>query len=251
MRKILIIEDDAEVMESIVDTIESAGFSAKMASNGFDGLKMARKIMPDLILCDIAMPEMDGHEVIKLFRSDKKIQHIPFIFLTAKTDLMDIRTGMQLGADDYITKPFRAFDLIKSITIRIDRIENLKKSKNKSTDEQTRFSYDQKIFLSDNQISRFIKISEIVIITADADYTNIFLKDGTKIYIRRLLKEWNNLLPDRNFIRIHRSTLVNLEYIEKVDKWFKRSLRIFPKDINQSYIVSERYAASLKKELGV
>jgi two-component system LytT family response regulator len=164
---------------------------------------------------------------------------------------MDIRTGMQLGADDYITKPFRAFDLIKSITIRIDRIENLKKSKNKSTDEQTRFSYDQKIFLSDNQISRFIKISEIVIITADADYTNIFLKDGTKIYIRRLLKEWNNLLPDRNFIRIHRSTLVNLEYIEKVDKWFKRSLRIFLKDINQSYIVSERYAASLKKELGV
>jgi DNA-binding LytR/AlgR family response regulator len=245
MKSILIIEDDEGVKESIEEIVQSAGYSTKSASNGTDGLKLAKTIMPDLILCDIAMPEMDGFEVFKLFRADEKINHIPFIFLTAKADLSDIRTGMQLGADDYITKPFRSFDLINSITTRLDRIENLKQSVNKPIEPQKKFSYHQKIFVSFDSNSKFINVSDIVVITADADYTNIFLTDGSKFYLRRLLKEWDNLLPEQNFIRIHRSTLINLEYVEKVDKWFKRSLRIFLKGIDQPYIVSERFAASL------
>lgn len=244
MVKILVIDDDADIRECVVEIIENAGFKVFSAPDGDSGIKVAENISPDLILCDIAMPNLDGIEVIKRIMSDSRMNNIPFIFLTAKAELKDIREGMQLGADDYITKPFKASDLIKSIKSRLNRINTFK---TKKLEKLQRFSYDQKVFLSEEKMPRFIRISDIVAITADYDYTNVFLRDGTKVYQRRLLKEWNVLLPENHFFRIHRSTIINLESIEKVEKWFKRSFKIYMKYIDQSFISSERYTVEIKK----
>lgn len=121
MTKILVIEDEQLVRENILDLLEAEGFDAIGAENGHVGITWAWDRKPDLIICDVMMPELDGYEVLKLLRKEPVTATIPFIFLTAKADKGDLRQGMQLGADDYLTKPFTASELLGAIATRLER----------------------------------------------------------------------------------------------------------------------------------
>lgn len=121
MTKILVIEDEQLVRENILDLLEAEGFDAIGAENGHIGITWAWDRKPDLIICDVMMPELDGYEVLKLLRKEPVTATIPFIFLTAKADKSDLRQGMQLGADDYLTKPFTASELLGAIATRLER----------------------------------------------------------------------------------------------------------------------------------
>jgi DNA-binding response OmpR family regulator len=121
MIKILIIEDEPQVRENIQEILDLSGFDTTVAENGKKGLDVAKDICPDLILCDLMMPELDGYSVLTELRKDKTTAAIPFIFLTARAELSDLRTGMELGADDYLTKPFLLDDLLKTIATRLYR----------------------------------------------------------------------------------------------------------------------------------
>ena len=115
MQKILVIEDNLDVRENIVEILELSNYEVSEAPNGKEGVKAAKKEQPDLILCDIMMPEMDGYEVLYMLGKDPGTSTIPFIFLTAKAEKSDFRQGMSLGADDYLTKPFDDMELLKAI----------------------------------------------------------------------------------------------------------------------------------------
>lgn len=121
MRKILVIEDEALVRANISEILESGNFEAISAESGKVGLQLAKTLLPDLILCDIMMPELDGYEVLKILQSDPLTAAIPFIFLTAKADQSDLRQGMNLGADDYLTKPFRRNELLSVVEVRLEK----------------------------------------------------------------------------------------------------------------------------------
>jgi DNA-binding NarL/FixJ family response regulator len=121
MKKILVIEDEAETLENLVLMLEMEGFKPLSASNGRKGVALAKKEKPDLILCDVSMPELDGHGVLESLRADSATVSIPFIFLTARADKQDLRAGMNLGADDYLTKPASAEEVLAAITSRLDR----------------------------------------------------------------------------------------------------------------------------------
>ena len=121
MKKILVIEDEPETLENIVLMLEMEGFKPVSASNGREGVAAAKRELPDIILCDVSMPELDGHGVLERLRADESTVSIPFIFLTAKGDKKDLRIGMNLGADDYLTKPASAEDLLDAINARLDR----------------------------------------------------------------------------------------------------------------------------------
>lgn len=121
MTKILIIEDDQPVRENILELLEVEEFDVIGAENGLVGVQLARKHLPDLILCDVMMPELDGHGVLTTLRADPTTATIPFIFLTAKADKVDLRQGMNLGADDYLTKPCSADELLEAIAARIQK----------------------------------------------------------------------------------------------------------------------------------
>lgn len=125
MKKILIIEDDMELHETIGTLLKLEGYNIISATNGEEGIELAREHLPDIIVCDIMMPEKSGIDVISALHSDKNTELIPFIFLTAKAELKDIRKGMLMGADDYITKPFNNEDLLRSIEIRLEKHKNL------------------------------------------------------------------------------------------------------------------------------
>ena len=119
--KILVIEDELEIRANLLDLLEMEGYSAIGADNGITGLIGALEHHPDIILCDVMMPELDGHEVLAALRQEPETALTPFVFLTALADKGDIRQGMKLGADDYITKPFVCGEVIDAINIRLQR----------------------------------------------------------------------------------------------------------------------------------
>ncbi|MCA6407955.1 MAG: response regulator, partial [Cytophagales bacterium] len=121
MSKILIIEDNLEVRENTAEILELAQYKVITAENGKTGVELAIKGKPDLIICDIMMPVLDGYGVLHMLSKNPETAAIPFIFLTAKSEKSDYRKGMELGADDYITKPFDDTQLLNAIEIRLKK----------------------------------------------------------------------------------------------------------------------------------
>jgi len=121
MRKILVIEDEPEMRWNITTLLRYYEYEPIEAENGRTGVELARQEKPDLILCDVTMPELDGYGVLQALQQDAGLALIPFIFLTAKADKDDLRSGMNLGADDYLTKPVANADLVQAIEARLRR----------------------------------------------------------------------------------------------------------------------------------
>ena len=156
MKRILLIEDDNVLRENTAELLELSNYQVSTAYNGKVGIESALNSIPDIIICDIMMPELDGYNVLENLTSNKKTKHIPFIFLSAKTERKDVRKGMNLGADDYITKPFEEEELISAIESRLAKVAILKdeqKNGNNSLNtekENIKTLNDLKIFFDDN-----------------------------------------------------------------------------------------------------
>lgn len=127
MKRILLIEDNAEILENTSEILELAGYKVFTAENGKSGVEAALQHHPDLIICDVMMPVLDGYGVFHLIRKNPELVNIPFIFLTAKSERSDFRKGMEMGADDYITKPFNDTELLNAVESRLEKMERLKK----------------------------------------------------------------------------------------------------------------------------
>ena len=123
MKKILVIEDEPEMRRNIISLLRYYDYEPIAADNGCVGVETARRDKPDLILCDVMMPEMDGYGVLRALQTDASLARIPFVFLTAKGEKDDLRSGMNLGADDYLTKPVANADLVRAIEARLRRSE--------------------------------------------------------------------------------------------------------------------------------
>lgn len=156
MKTILLIEDDPVLRENTAELIELSGYHTITASNGKIGVEQALKTHPDLIVCDIMMPEMDGYTVIETLSKNPSTKGIPFIFLSAKTERQDIRKGMNLGADDYITKPFTEDELLSAIESRLAKMAIISEgssrfiSSNGKEESKLRDLNDLKNFFDDN-----------------------------------------------------------------------------------------------------
>jgi CheY-like chemotaxis protein len=122
MTKILVIEDNRALRENTAELLELSDFHVLTATNGLQGVELAVEHQPDLIICDIMMPELDGFGVLKCLQNSEKCSQIPFIFLTAKTEKAEVQTGLARGADEYLTKPFDDSDLLKAIERQLTRL---------------------------------------------------------------------------------------------------------------------------------
>jgi CRP-like cAMP-binding protein len=126
MRSLLIIDDNTEIRENIAEILSLGGYKTSTAENGKRGVEKAISEKPDLIICDIMMPELDGYGVLHLLKKNPDTEDIPFIFLTAKTERADFRKGMEMGADDYIMKPFDDIELMNAIETRFKKLDILR-----------------------------------------------------------------------------------------------------------------------------
>lgn len=125
MNKILLIEDNMEVRENTAEILELSGYQVTTANDGKQGLEKLKEVHPDLIICDIMMPVLDGYGVLHIISKNPETAHIPFIFLTAKVEREDIRKGMNQGADDYLTKPFDDIELLGAVEARLKRTKQI------------------------------------------------------------------------------------------------------------------------------
>jgi CRP-like cAMP-binding protein/CheY-like chemotaxis protein len=127
-KTVLIIEDNEDIRESTAEILELADYKVHVADNGKKGVELAQAHTPDIILCDIMMPELDGYGVLYMLNKNKQTANIPFIFLTAKAERTDLRKGMEMGADDYLTKPFTEMELLNAIETQLSKRDSLKKN---------------------------------------------------------------------------------------------------------------------------
>ena len=217
MKRILVIEDDIDIGDNIVELLEENNFKVYSAVNGAEGIKRAETELPDLILCDIMMPVIDGYEVKKKLMQNKSTALIPFLFLTAKGNLASIREGMLLGADDYIVKPYNSNELVESIRVRLNKYDEIIASTSIASNEidrefESEGKIKNKIMVPFNNGQKIIDISTIKCITSYGNYSNVFSNDD-KIMVRKLIKDWEAQLPHEMFLRIHQSTIININFI--------------------------------------
>jgi len=237
MHKILIIEDEKEIRENLKIILELYGYNVETSSDGTHGIEKAKEICPDLIICDIMMPGIDGFEVKKIIENFDELSKIPFLFLTAKTDLQDIRKGMNLGADDYLLKPFLKDELLNVVNLRLQKNLN-KKIKFKKTEIPPA---KQKILVKLGNVYRVIDINEIDFVKANGNYTDIYLNNLQKVIYRRLIKEWMEIFDKKKFVRISQSTIVRLDIIREIIMISKRNYVLKCKNRKELMKISQRY----------
>lgn len=180
---ILLIEDNLEMAENISSILELARYEVIHAPNGKVGVDLAQQKHPDLILCDIMMPELDGYGVVHILNKDPETASIPFIFLTAKADKSDFRAGMNLGADDYITKPFDGVDLLKVVEMRLRKNELVKNAGGNTPGEVSAFfskARELKDFqkLSENRPIRSLKKKDLIFMEGQSPNDLYFIEKG-------------------------------------------------------------------------
>ena len=179
-KKILIIEDNNDIRESTAEILELAGYETFTAANGKIGVDSAIKNHPDLILCDIMMPELDGYGVLYLLHKNTQTASIPFIFITAKSERTDMRKGMEMGADDYLTKPFDDIELLNAIEGRLKKSTTNGKFNQPNSDTQTLFAD----LIKKGKI-RILANKQIIYIEEDQPTHVYFVKKGqVKTYKR-------------------------------------------------------------------
>ena len=179
---ILLIEDNLDMAENITGILQLARYNVTHAPNGKLGVNIAQQKRPDLILCDVMMPELDGYGVLHILNSDAETANIPFIFLTAKADKSDFRSGMNLGADDYITKPFDGVDLLRVVEMRLKKSEFLKSSYNNAEGSTAFFSKTKEVKdfqkLSENRPTRIFKKKDLIFMEGQNPNDVYFIESG-------------------------------------------------------------------------
>ena len=252
MPKILVIEDDKSLCDKIAFLLRKNAYEYTTANTGKDGIAKIKTEDPDLIICDIMLPDIDGYKILHDLKKEEETTNIPFIFLTAKAEMSDLRRGMNLGADDYLPKPFKIDDLLQSIKLRLKNREQLQAISAFTISQevmQREFQPDDLIFFDSGEVLKSMLIKDIICILAEGNYTNIFSLDKKKYLVRKLLKDWVVVLPKNNFLRIHRSALINLNHISGIEKWHNSTFRVHLLNFDRSIAVSRQFSAELKRKI--
>lgn len=180
MKKVLVIDDSEEIREGTIEILRLAGYDAQGAKNGKEGVDLAQKIIPDVVLCDITMPELDGYGVLYLLQKNARTAQIPFIFMTAKADRAEVRKGMESGADDYLIKPFDEMELFKAIDSR------LKKSKTPAVFQKTETSNNALNVLLEMGKTKSFSSKQVLFVEGEEPSHLYYVKKGQVRTYRRV-----------------------------------------------------------------
>lgn len=233
-----LIVDDEELARSDLHALLSKFPSIEIAGEA-NSIKTAieaiEKLSPDIIFLDIQFPRETGFDLLEKIDTKAKI-----IFVTA-FDKYAIR-AFEVNALDYLIKPVDP----ERLALTLERIENKTESVEQKMND---FSYSDSIFLEHGNNFYFVKVNTIMMITAAAAYSEVITSNGHKILAHKSMKEWETRLPQNIFVRVHRSAIINIEYVEKIEKWFNYSYRAFLKNIEKPIPISRRYIAAIRDKM--
>lgn len=183
MKNVLIIEDNQDVRENMAEILELENYAVRTAENGEKGVEIAKLLKPDIIICDIMMPKLNGYDVLLRLREDNTTASIPFVFLTAKTERIDVRKGMNLGADDYLIKPFEESELIAVIAARLKKYSFLRAEFSRDIEGVNHFFSEASLHesvasLSENRVAVIVDKKEVIFKEGEAANTLYFIQKG-------------------------------------------------------------------------
>ncbi len=205
------------------------------ASSGQEGLDLIKEVDPDLVFLDIQMPGMNGFDVLEQISSNVRV-----IFVTA-FDEYALR-AFEVNALDYLLKPVSDERLLQSI-------ERLEQIPDDEPEQLRELEYHDRLLLKLDTSLGFLKISTIICITSAGDYSEVLCTNKKKVLVHKSMAEWESRLPAAYFNRIHRTTIVNMEYVDRLEEWFNNSYRVYMKGIEEPYVMSRRYVTKLKHKL--
>ncbi len=266
MKKILIIEDDKNLLESLSEVLNEEGFEIFTACRGDAGLDLLNSVIPDLIICDVMMPGMDGYEVLEEISKNESLSTIPFVFLTARNERNDQRKAMDMGADDYLNKPFSLDELLSTIDIRLKKSEKAKlasEEKIKNITKSISFSLPHEL---NTPLSGIIGFSEVLI--NESQFLNSeevkemagFINESA-LRLKKTIEKYLNysklqvLLNDSSERKLltRSDALISNSFINAVlnkEKFDKRRLKEVAMDLEESFIkIKDEYLALLLTEL--
>ena len=214
MAKVLVIEDDKNIREILEDILCLAGYEVDTAPNGKEGYRSILDLKPDLVLCDVKMPDLSGFDLLSALNQKMENEIIPpFLFLTANVEPKDIRAGLSLGADDYITKPFDHKEILEIVKLRLNKRKKLiDLKKHEPQLSETNFS---KLAIPSDEGLEIVSYGDIIRCEADKSYCVFILKNGESLSVAKPMKEFEDRLLHHDFFKVHKSTIVNLDYTEK------------------------------------
>lgn len=255
MKKILLIHGNTEQNFEFQSVLEIEGFNTYITIGESDGLKIADRYMPDIIICDL-----DNYEnelgVVKKLNENISTECIPLLIITSTTNNAHIRAAMELGADDVLVKPIIYKSLLRSINKRLRKIEVLRAHlTDKIISSENAFSSQTKkidhVLVKIGTNLKLIEFSRIVCISALKEYSKVIIDDGSKVVVRKSIKNWVETLPAKDFLRIHRATIVNMLFLDKIEKAGFRSYNVYLKNLSTPFPISQRYGNIMKKTFSV
>jgi DNA-binding LytR/AlgR family response regulator len=245
LKKILIIQNKVEDLKEIGGLLPENEFETFYSHNLKDGLEISLRYLPDLILFYLSEID-DGIEMLAKITSQEKVSLIPLVVITENYSVEQFRKVMDLGSDDYIPHNLLAKYLLKSVNKRLDKLSNLKISINSlinSFEEgYGKANKDDHILVKIGNKLKLVKYADIVCITALKEYSTITTIENCKIVVRKSLRNWISLLPSKAFLQIHRSTIINIDFIDKIAKTNVRTYTVHLKYISETFDFSQRYA---------
>lgn len=202
------------------------------ADNVPGAVKIVNDLQPELIFLDIQMPGESGFDLLQ------QINLLPKIVFVTAFDQYAIR-AFEVNALDYVLKPINPQRLAQAVA-------RLNEDREESAETIKLLEYDDYLFIAVGERADFIKVSSIICIRADGVYTEVLINDGRKFVLHKSLKQWLNQLPAKHFAQIHRSTVINLENVERVEQWFNYSYQVYLRNIKEPLVMSRRFVAQLK-----
>lgn len=224
--------NDLRLLLSEFEIVEIIG----EADNVISAEKIIRKLKPEVVFLDIQLTGESGFDLVD------RLDELPKIIFVTAFDEYAMR-AFEINALDYLLKPVNPKRLAHSL-------ERLTMPDRKTEENVRSLLYDDRLFVNLNNQFRFIKVSSILSISAAGDYSKILTASDQKGLVQKSMKEWEKRLPEQYFCRIHRSTIINMENIERLEKWHNYAYRVYLKGLEHPYIMSRRYASQLKHKLG-
>jgi DNA-binding LytR/AlgR family response regulator len=249
---ILFVGVDIKSRSTARKFLEKNGHKIICASNAEEGASIVNKTKPDLIACEFKFTTKNYLEALqKLVNlANKKI--IPFLFFTQDINQNNILAAKELGVDAIVLKPLSSKYILKKLdnlfSARSNRLKISQPSKitHASKKKEKKLKENDFVFRWINNKPTFVKIEDIKYIMAHNSCVKAFLKDGSSYQVRRTLTDVERQLPEDSFIRIHRSIIINIHFVVRVENWFHKSLQIYLKEVKDPFVISRRYGAFLK-----
>jgi two-component system LytT family response regulator len=236
--RVLVVDDERLARKDLISLLGAYDHISVVgeADDVPTAAKAIEKLDPDVIFLDIQMPGDSGFDLLEKAEVEAQV-----IFVTAY-DEYAIR-AFEVNALDYLLKPVHPDRLAKAL-------ERLELREQEIHTRIRRLKYDDSLFLMLGRHFKFLKVDTILAVTAAGDYSEVLTSDGSKGLVLKSMKEWEARLPAQHFLRVHRSTIINMEYIDRVEEWFNYSFKVYLKGLEEPYVISRRYATRLKDRLG-